>query len=283
MKEVLVIVGPTASGKSALAIRYAKKYGGEVISADSRQIYRGMNIGTGKVTKKEMQGVPHHLLSVADPRKQYSVEQYKKDATRVLMDILARRRMPIICGGTGLYVDALVHGIILPQVPPNKVLRKKLAKMSAEKLFTLLQKKDPARAKTIDAKNPRRLIRALEIVDTLGSVPPQKTEKPIGLTYVWIGVDLSDATLKKKIHTRLMKRMRKGMVTEVKKLHCSPAGGGLSWKRLKSFGLEYKWLALYLEGKVEKKDMLEKLELDIWHYAKRQRTWFKRNKNIKWI
>lgn len=278
MQKVSVVVGPTASGKSALAITLAKKHGGEVISADSRQIYKGMDIGTGKVTKKEMQGVPHHLLSVVSPKKQYSVERYKKEATKALQEILSRGKTPIICGGTGFYVDALVRGTTLPSVPPNKELRKRLEKLSTEKLFALLKKKDPARAKTIDAKNPRRLIRALEIAEALGTVPKQKDAPLPNIHFEWIGIDLPDVTLKKKIHARLMERMKKGMVAEVKKLHSQ----GLSWKRLESFGLEYKWIAHYLQEKIEKKEMLEKLELDIWHYAKRQRTWFKKNKEIRW-
>lgn len=278
MQKAYVIVGPTASGKSAYAINLAKKYNGEVISADSRQVYKGMDIGTGKVTKKEIQGVPHHLLSIVNPRKQYSVEQYKKEAMRTLLDIITRGKTPIICGGTGFYIDALVRGTTLPSVAPNKELRKRLEKLGAEKLFALLKEKDPERAKTIDAKNPRRLIRALEIAEALGTVPKQKDAPFPNIHFEWIGIDLPDAKLKKKIHTRLMERMKKGMLAEVKKLRSQ----GISWKRLESFGLEYKWLAYYLQGKIKKKEMLEKLELDIWHYAKRQRTWFKRNKEIRW-
>lgn len=278
MQKVFVVVGPTASGKSALAIALAKKYRGEVISADSRQVYKGMDIGSGKVTKKEMQGIPHHMLSIADPKKQYSVARYQREATHVLLDILARGKTPIICGGSGLYVDALVHGTVLPNVAPNKTLRKKLEKMSTEKLFALLQKKDPARAETIDPKNPRRLIRALEIIEALGKVPKIKAQTLPHIRFEWIGIDLPDKKLKQKIHVRLIQRMKKGMVTEVKKLHAQ----GVSWERLERFGLEYKWLARYMQEKIEKKEMLEKLEMDIWHYAKRQRTWFKRNKGIKW-
>lgn len=279
MRKAFVIVGLTASGKSALAVKLAKKLNGEIISADSRQVYRGMDIGTGKVTKKEMAGIPHHLLSVADPKRQYSAEQYGKEAARVLLDIVRRGRTPIICGGTGFYIDALARGIAFPSVPPNKALRKKLDKMSAEELFAMLKKKDRARAKNIDGKNPRRLIRAIEIAEALGRVPRQKYKPLKGLSFVWIGIYLPDKELKKKIHTRLMERMRKGMTAEVKKLKTQ----GLSWKRLESFGLEYKWLARYLQGKMEKKEMLEKLESDIWRYAKRQRVWFKKNKEIRWI
>lgn len=283
MQKAYVIVGPTASGKSALAIQLAKKVNGEVISADSRQVYRGMNIGTGKVTKKEMAGIPHHLLSVADPKKQYSVEQYQKDARKALSDILARGKTPIICGGTGYYIDALVEGAVLPSVPPNSILRKKLEQMSAEKLFALLKKRDPSRAQTIDAKNPRRLIRALEIIEALGKVPTQKSAPLPNIHFEWIGIDLPDEELKKKIHLRLLSRMRGGMLKEVERLHTPPAGGGLSWKRMEDFGLEYRWLARYLQNKISKEEMLTKLEMDIWHYAKRQRTWFKRNKKIKWV
>jgi len=283
MKKAFVIVGPTASGKSALAIQLAKKVRGEVISADSRQVYRGMDIGTGKVTKKEMAGIPHHLLSVADPKKQYSVERYQRDARKALFDILARNKTPIICGGTGYYIDALVEGAVLPSVPPNSALRKKLEQMSAEKLFALLKKRDPSRAQTIDAKNPRRLIRALEIIEALGKVPTQKSVPLPNIHFEWIGIDLPDEELKQKIHLRLHSRMRCGMLKEVERLHTPSVGGGLSWKRMEDFGLEYRWLARYLQNKITREEMLTKLELDIWHYAKRQRTWFKRNKKIKWV
>ena len=279
MQKAYVIVGPTTSGKSAFAIRLARKRGGEVISADSRQVYRDMDIGTGKVTKKEMAGIPHYLLSVADPRRRYSVARYQRDAARTLQSILVRGKTPIICGGTGLYIDALVEGTFLPSVPPNPALRKKLETISIEKLFALLKKKDAARAKSIDWHNPRRLIRAIEIAEALGKVPRMQKRAPEGIKFEWIGIDLPDKKLKKKIHLRLLSRMRGGMLAEVKRLHTR----GLSWKRMESFGLEYRWLARYLQNKITKEEMLEKLELDIWHYAKRQRTWFKRNKNIGWV
>ena len=278
-KKAYIIVGPTASGKSAYAVQLAKKVGGEVISADSRQVYRGMDIGTGKVTKKEMAGIPHYLLSVADPRRRYSVARYQRDAARTLQSILVRGKTPIICGGTGLYIDALVEGALLPSVPPNPALRKKLERINTEQLFTLLKKKDPRRAQMIDAKNPRRLIRALEITEVLGKVPRMQKRALEGIKFEWIGIDLPDEKLKKKIHLRLLSRMRGGMLAEVKRLRTR----GLSWKRMESFGLEYRWLARYLQNKITKEEMLEKLEMDIWHYAKRQRTWFKRNKKIKWV
>ena len=161
MKErVLVIVGPTAAGKSKTAVRLAKRLDGEVISADSRQIYKGLDQSSGKITEEEMKGVPHHLLSLADPKKQFSVAEYKKLAERKIKEIVARGHMPIICGGTGFYIDAVTKGLVLPAVPPDKALRKKLALLDAGQLLKVLKKLDPERAKSIDPKNKVRLIRA---------------------------------------------------------------------------------------------------------------------------
>lgn len=278
MKKAFIIVGPTASGKSAFAIQLAKKVDGEVISADSRQVYRGMDIGTGKVTEKEKNGIPHYLLSVANPKRRYSVVRYQKEARKALSDILARGKTPIICGGTGFYIDALIEGTVLPSVPPNSALRKKLKTMSTYKLFTLLNKRDPSRSQTIDAKNPRRLIRALEIVEALGRVPVQKSAPLPTIHFEWIGIDLPNEELKKRIHLRLHSRIRSGMLREVERLHSH----GLSWRRMEDLGLEYRWLARYLRHTISREEMLTKLEMDIWHYAKRQRTWFRRNKKIRW-
>ena len=159
MKKILVIVGPTASGKSDLAVKLAKKLNGEVISADSRQVYKGLDIGTGKISRKEMRGVPHHMLDVADPRKQFSVDLYKKMAEEELRYIDERGKLPIIVGGTGFYIDAVAGGVVLPDVPPNKKLRAILGKKSNAALFKMLKKRDPKRAKMIDANNKVRLIR----------------------------------------------------------------------------------------------------------------------------
>ncbi|MFA6416540.1 MAG: tRNA (adenosine(37)-N6)-dimethylallyltransferase MiaA [Candidatus Paceibacterota bacterium] len=278
--KIIAILGPTASGKSDLAVWLAKKLDGEVVSADSRQVYRGMDIGTGKVTKKEMAGVPHHLLDVADPKKVFSVDQYQKLAAKAIADILKREKMPIICGGTGFYIDALIDGQVLPAVAPDKKLRATLAKKSVTELFTILKKLDPKRAKTIDPKNPVRLIRAIEIATALGSVPSIKKESKYEV--LKIGLNPEPAVLQQRIHLRLIKRLKQGMLAEVKKLHDQ----GVSWKRLEAFGLEYRYLALFLQGNPPaggtKPEMLEQLEKEINHYAKRQMTWFKRDKKIKW-
>lgn len=275
--EVIAIVGPTASGKSALAVEIARLLGGEVVSADSRQIYKGLDIGTGKVTKKEMRGVPHHLLDVENPKRTMSVVQYERLATRAIKDILKRGKVPIVCGGTGLYVDAVLTNASFPPVSPNKKLRNELEKLGAKELFEKLQLLDPVRSETIDPKNPRRLIRAIEIATALGSVP---TRLPVAERYstLYLGINLPKEELAERIHTRLYARMRRGMVAEAKRLHEQ----GLSWKRMESLGLEYRFLAEFLQNKITKEEMLQKIEVTSLQYSKRQMVWFKKNKNIEW-
>ena len=273
-----MVLGPTASGKSDLAVRLAKTFNGEVVSADSRQVYRGMDIGTGTITKKEMQRIPHHLLSVASPKKIFDVAQWKKKADAAIAGIIRRGKLPIVCGGTGLYIKALIENIAYPDVPPDWKLRVALEKKTTKQLFALLKKLDPARAQAIDQHNPRRLIRAIEIVKNTGKAVPEKNIKPIYDTLL-LGVKKSDAELKKRIHARLLARMKKGMVKEAKKLH----EGGLSWKRMEQLGLEYKYLALFLQKKMDKRAMTETLETKIGQYAKRQMTWFRAMHTIVWI
>lgn len=277
-QRIIAVVGPTASGKSALAVEIARLVGGEIISADSRQVYTGLDIGTGKVTKREMRGVPHHLLDVANPKRTMSVVQYERLATRAIQDILKRGKVPIICGGTGQYVDAVLTNASFPEVPPNASLRRELEKLSAEKLFEKLKKLDSARAETIDAKNPRRLIRAVEIATALGSVPA-RTPATERYNTLYIGLTLPKEALAERIHTRLIARMRRGMVAEARRLHEQ----GLLWKRMDSLGLEYRFLAQFLQKKITRNEMFELLEIAIRQYSKRQMVWFKRNKNIKWF
>ena len=276
--RILAVIGKTATGKSDLAVMLAKKYGGEIISADSRQVYRGFDLGSGKITRKEMQGIPHHLLDIASPKKQFSVSEYKRLADRALGEIISRGKTPVICGGTGLYIDAVLKNIVVPEVPPNKKLREKLEKKTTAQLFVILKKLDPRRAKEIDRNNPRRLVRAIEIATALGKVP-HLAVRPPSWDVLKIGLDLPDEILKKKIRTRLLMRMKKGMVAEAKNLHKC----GLSWKQMEAFGMEYKYLALYLQNKITKKEMFEGIEKDTWQYSKRQATWFKKDKEIKWF
>lgn len=267
--KIIVICGPTATGKSDYAVELALEIDGEIISADSRQVYKGLDIGSGKITKKEMRGVPHYLLDVANPKRVFTVSQYKKQGELAIQKILKKGKTPIIVGGTGFYIDVLLD-LDLPEVPPNKTLRKELEKKSTEELFALLKKKDKARAESIDKDNKVRLIRALEIIETLGKVPKQKRVSKYDVEYVYL--DFPDDVLKERIHIRLQKRMKMGMVKEVQDLHAF----GVSWKRLEDLGLEYRYLALYLQKKLTRQEMLVELEMAIWHYAKRQRTWFKK-------
>lgn len=269
--KIIVIVGPTASGKSDLAVKIAKEKNGEIISADSRQVYKGLDIGTGKITKREMRGVPHYLLDVANPKKVFSVAEFKKLADKKIEEILSRGKLPIIVGGTGFYIDAIVYDLVFPEVLPNKSLREKLNKKSVENLFKELQKIDPERAEDIDPKNKVRLIRAIEITKALGKVPKIKKSKKFDVE--WINIDWPDDVLKERIHNRLLKRIRAGMIKEAEELHKK----GLSYKRMQELGLEYKYLALFLQNKISREEMISQLETKIWQYAKRQRTWFRRN------
>jgi len=273
---IIAVVGPTSSGKSDIAVLLAKKFGGEVISADSRQVYRGLNIGTGKITKKEMLGVPHHLLDVASPASRFTASMYQKKASRVAEQIIKRGRIPIVCGGTGFYIDAFLKGISLPEVAPNRALRRALEKKSVQELFEILRALDPRRAKNIDRKNPRRLVRAIEIATALGHVPPIKHTPVVLAPILTIGIVITDKQLKKNIHVRLLKRIKSGMVSEAKQLHKN----GLSWKRFDELGLEYRFLARYLQKKITKQEMLTQLETAINQYAKRQKQWFKRDTSI---
>jgi len=277
-KKLIVIVGPTASGKSDLAVVVAKWFNGEIVSADSRQVYRGLNIGSGKITKREMKGIPHYLLDVANPKRTFSVAQYQKLANKAIRDIWKRGKVPILTGGTGFYIQAVVDGLALPSVPPNPLLRRELASKSPAELFKLLKQLDPTRARKIDQYNPRRLIRAIEVATALGRVP-DLPGTPLDAKILMIGLKPNQVTLKGKIKRRLMARIKQGMLAEVKRLRAND----LAWQRLENFGLEYRYLAQYLQGKLSRAEMVKQLESAIYHYAKRQLTWFRRDKRIIWI
>lgn len=288
---LVVILGPTASGKSALAVKLARWLalsrvegfnGAEIVSADSRQVYRGLNIGSGKITKRQMQGIPHHLLDVASVRRRFYVAQYQTLALRAISQIQRRGRIPFLVGGTGLYIQSVVDGVVFPHVPPSPSIRSGLEKKSVNQLFAMLKKLDPARAATIDSQNPRRLIRAIEIVQVTGKpvgsfrVDPRKI--PHQSAIVQIGIKKSPQELKKLIAPRLQKRIKK-IITEVKKLHKN----GLSWKRLEELGLEYRFVAQYLRGRLSLPQTISKIQIESEHFAKRQMTWFKRDQRIHWI
>lgn len=278
-KKLIVVLGPTAAGKSALAVKIAQQFNGEIISADSRQVYQDMDIGTGKVTEKEKQGIPHYLLNVASPKRRFTVAQYRKLALEAINKIFKKRKIPILCGGTGFYIGAIIDGIVIPQVKPDWRLRSTLDQLETEELFRRLKKLDSRRAKTIEKANRRRLIRALEIVIKTKKPVPLFKKKPLLYPVLIIGIKKSPEGLKKLIKKRLLKRLKKGMVAEIKRLRKA----GVSWQRLEEFGLEYRYIAQYLQNKLSYDEMLQKLQKETEHFAKRQMTWFKRDKRIKWI
>lgn len=275
--KIIDIVGPTASGKTSLSIELAKKFNGEIISADSRQVYKGLDIGTGKVTQTEMRGIPHHLLDVAEPQDVYTVADYVRDGRVAIDDILSRGKLPIIVGGTFFYMDALLGAVSTPEVPPNVELREKLEKHSNEELFKILKEKDSERAETIDPSNQRRLIRAIEIASALGAVP--KTHSVELYDAFTLGIHIEKEDLLKNIHTRLVERITAGMIEEVISLHKN----GLSYERMTELGIEYLYISEHLQNKITKDEMCSLIETKSWQYAKRQMTWLKRDKNIQWV
>lgn len=285
---ILVILGPTAVGKSALAVEIARLFDGEIISADSRQIYTGLDIGTGKITATEMQGIPHHLIDITDPSisasdpGHYTVTMWKTDAEKAIADIAGRGKLPIICGGTGFYIESLIDNIDYPDAPADPALRDELEKKPITELADMLRSLDPIRAESMDLGNRRRVIRSIEIARTLGSVPAITPRPRPDWRVLKIGVSMPDAVLKEKIKTRLISRIENGMIEEAKRLHES----GISYERMHELGLEYRYLAEYLKSieKNKARDLLiSTLSTKIWQYARRQKAWFKRDKNIEWM
>jgi tRNA dimethylallyltransferase len=277
---VIVIAGPTASGKSDLAVELAHICNGEIISADSRQVYIGMDIGSAKITRKEMKGIPHHMLDVCDPTKVFSVSDYVAMAKKHIDEIHMRKKISIICGGTGFYIDSLIYNHEIPEVEPNATLREYYASYSTDMLVRELETKDPRRARTIDKNNRVRLIRALEIIEALGSVPASKkryTSSPYRYFYIALWQD--KGVLHKRIEDRVVSRIGNGMIQEVKNLHSS----GVSWERLESFGLEYRYLAQYLQNKINLETAVQHIISQTKKYAKRQMTWLKRNPHVQWF
>lgn len=269
--KIVAVLGATASGKSDLAVVLAQKFNGEVISADSRQVYVGMDIGSGKITKKEMQGVPHHLLSIASPKRNFSAGQYQKKADKIINRLIKRGKLPIICGGSNFYVSTVTKGLIMPNIKPNYKLRNRLSKKTNKELYAILKNLDSVRAKNIDKNNPRRLIRAIEVAP---SIPLQENPK-----YNCLKLAIKKDNLEPLIKKRIDKRIKLGMIKEVRQLKDS----GLSWQRIESFGLEYKWIAMYLQNKISKQDMLDGILQDSIKLAKNQNSWLKKEKDIYWI
>ena len=282
--SIIVIVGPTASGKSSLAITLARELGAEIVSADSRQVYRGMDIGTGKVTKEEQRQARHHLIDIETPKNEYNISHFLKDASEAIADIEARGKRVIICGGTTFWIEALMLDLPIPKVVPDMAFREKWGKKEAGELYGYLKRLDPDRAKVIDRKNKVRLLRAIEIAKALGKVPViDRSTLPDLSRYIVIGLNPAVEELNKKIRERLMERMKSGMLDEAIKLN----RGGLSYERMESFGLEYRALVRFLQKKITDAELYTELPYDIIHYAKRQRSSLRRLEKqgvqIHWI
>jgi tRNA dimethylallyltransferase len=286
--KVLVILGPTASGKTDLGIDLARKFGGEIISADSRQVYRGLDIGSGKDLIKYSRGgakVKYHLIDVASPKERFDLAKYQRKALEAIEDVLGREKLPIIVGGSGLYLQALVDNYDLSASEVNLAKRNENEKLSAEELLAMIKKLKPEFATHLnnsDSHNPRRLARYLEIIESGEHPSRKKKESPYN--FLILGLTWSDAILKERILQRILERLEKeAMIAEVKRLHDE----GLSWERLKSFGLEYKFISKHLLGELSYKEMIDKLTTASYRFAKRQKTWFKRwekqGTKIEWL
>ena len=267
--NLLVILGATAGGKTGLAVHAAKRFNGEIISADSRQVYRGMDLGTGK-DLHEYAGVRYHLIDIAEPGSEYNVFQFQRDCLTAIAEIQVRRKLPIICGGTGLYLDAVLRGYRLVEVPENPELRTQLALLSDQLLVEKLLQLKPEQHNRTDLEDRDRLVRAIEIA--LGERGAEKSQPWPDLRPLVFGLRWPREKLRQRIAVRLQERLAVGMVDEVSRLHQA----GVPWDKLEFYGLEYRFIAQYLQGGLNRNDMVQKLRSAICQFAKRQETYFRR-------
>lgn len=284
--KVVVICGPTASGKTSLSIELAKRINGEIISSDSMQIYKNMDIGTAKPTVKEMQGIKHYLLDFVEPNQRYSVAEFKNDAEKAIDEILAKGKTPIVVGGTGLYIDSLIYGIEYPSFELDEEYRKELEelvnKQGLEKLYEKAKKIDPQAMEKISPNDQKRILRVLEIYHATGKTKTEqeKESRKNGVKYDYkvFAINMDREKLYERINKRVEIMIEKGLIAEVENL----------LKKYNKFptamqGLGYKEVVEYLQGKTTKEEMIEKIKQESRRYAKRQITWFKKNKQTIWI
>jgi tRNA dimethylallyltransferase len=267
-KRIILVAGPTASGKSKEAIRLAKEQGGEVISVDSRQVYRTLDIGTEKISREEMQGIPHHLIDIREPSEPYSAGDFMRDARRLIDEIIDRGNVPILAGGTHFYFDALLFG--LPEIPQDEVLRKELEKLSTEEILAEIQEKDPARFAQLDPANQRRLVRALQIIRTEGRVPARKTESD-EYDAEWVILNPEREVLRERIDARFSAALENGLIEEVERTRALVGD-----ERLNELGLEYRVIGEYLREERSKDSLHTALSSKLWHYARRQKAWLRK-------
>ena len=284
--KLFCVVGPTASGKTDYAIELAKALDGEVVSCDSMQIYRGMDIGTAKPTKEEMQGIPHHMLDFVDPAESYSVADFVRDARICIQDILQRGRVPILCGGTGLYVDSVLNQIEFAPKVQDEAYREALKKMAEQEgagaVYGLRQTADPRAADKIHPNNVKRVIRALEIIKTTGltksEADRQAKKEPVYDAEIY-GMQMERERLYDRINLRVDRMMERGLLAEVDGL----LRRGIPKTATSMQAIGYKELAAYRRGEMTLEEAVETVKRESRRYAKRQMTWFRRNPDIQWI
>ncbi|MFL5629012.1 MAG: tRNA (adenosine(37)-N6)-dimethylallyltransferase MiaA [Ktedonobacteraceae bacterium] len=278
---LIVVLGPTASGKSTLGIVLAQRFNGEIVSADSRQVYRGLDIGTAKVSPEERVLVPHHLLDVADVQEIYTVAQFQQRAITTIDDILARGHLPLLVGGSPHYIQAVVDNLDIPSIPPQPALRAELEACSLSDLLSQLEQLDPAGAASIDRNNPRRVIRALEVCLISGK-PFSEQKRMAAPLYnsLLLGIHWPREVLYQRIDMRVDERMQLGMVQEVRNL----LEQGISHERLEALGLEYRFISRWLRGEfASEAEMVQRLKYAIHDFTRRQLTWFRKDQRIIWL
>lgn len=277
MNKLVVITGTNASGKSGLGVTLAKKYKGEIVSADSRQVFCGLDLGSGKITQDEMQGIPHYLIDVAKPNDFFSLKDYQKLAYEAVDDIINRGVTPFLVGGTGLYINSVVDGYALTDARPDSELRQRIEAMTREEIIKELEKSDPEALTRVDILNKRRLERALE--KSIAGYGADAESRPRYET-LEIGVTWPREVLYERIRERLDRRLDEGMIEEVENLRRDGASDGFLYK----LGLEYRYILMYLRGEfADYEEFYNKLFMEIRHLAKEQMTWFRKRKNIRWI
>jgi len=282
--SLILIVGPTAVGKTALSIRLAERFGGEILSADSRQIYRGMNIGTAKAAPEERARVPHHMLDIISPDEWYTVAQFQDAAMKTIADIHARGRLPFLVGGSGLYVRAIAEGLQIPRVPPAPELRAELtaeAGPSPDILYARLKSLDPDAAARIDPRNVRRVIRALEVCLLTGEpISAQQVKLPPALRMLWIGLTLPRPELYRRIDERAERMVQLGLVEEVRRL----AAQGYSWDAPAMTGVGYRQIGVYLRGECSLEDAVREIRRATRRFVRQQYNWFRLDDpRIHWL
>jgi tRNA dimethylallyltransferase len=283
-RPLILIVGPTAVGKTALSIRLAERFGGEIVSADSRQIYRGMDIGTAKATPEERARVPHHLLDIVSPDRWYTVAEFQEAALRAIADIHARGHLPFLVGGSGLYVRAVAEGLDIPRVPPNPQLRAELeaeAAANPDALRARLAALDPEAAARIDPRNVRRVIRALEVCLATGKpISQQQTRRPPAFRSLWIGLTLPRPELYRRIDARVERMLELGLVDEVRRL----AAQGYAWDAPAMTGVGYRQIGAYLRGECTLDEAVREIKRATRRFVRQQANWFRADDpRIHWL